>query len=289
MNKIGVIYLSYVPYGVSYFANFLESYTQHESGNSHSLVIVFNGFANQDELAPFIKLINSYSINHELVFAKSKFDIDVYYYMATRYNMFSFLVFLNTYSVILSDNWLKYFYKNLTQKNVGCVSATGSWGDFRHKDDYWSAVNRLKKFNFRLADIKKIIYFKYNFYPSVGVHLRTNAFMISRELFLSIKRPKVRPFILSYLFGLNAKKLRSFCFEHGNNNFSKQLLDRGYLIQIVDKFGNGKNIEDWSSSNIYWNGTQENLLIKDNQTSKFEMANPSEKKLMRYAAWNIKD
>lgn len=289
MNKIGVIYLSYVPYGVSYFANFLESYSQHETGASHSLIIVFNGFSNQNELLPFTKLIKSYSINHELIFAKSKFDIDVYYYVATRYSTFSSFVFLNTYSTILADKWLYYLSSNLLKNNVGCVSATGAWGDFRHRDDYLEAIGRLKRFIFRLVDIKKVIYFKFNFYPQVDVHLRTNAFMIDRELFLSIVRPKVKPLILSFLFGLNAKKLRSFCFEHGMNSFSKQLIERGYLLQLVDKFGNGVNIEDWAKSNIFWSGMQENLLIKDNQTSKYELANSSERKLMRYAAWNIKD
>jgi hypothetical protein len=47
------------------------------------------------------------------------------------------------------------------------------------------------------------------------------------------------------------------------------------------------DIENWAKSNIYWNGDQENLLIEDNQTSKYINASLENQKKMRFSAWGI--
>ena len=44
-NKtIAVVYLSYVPYGINFLKIFLVSYVHNNSGTSHELIILFNGF-----------------------------------------------------------------------------------------------------------------------------------------------------------------------------------------------------------------------------------------------------
>lgn len=285
MNNISVTYLSYVPFGTSYLENFLNSYVNNISGIEHNLIIVFNGLKSEDEIEPFLELLNNYTIEYQVEITKSKYDIDVYYYIANKYIKYEYFLFLNTYSIILSKNWLLYYFSNIIIDNVGCVSATGAWGDFNHALDYKIAIKEVFKFN--LNSLKKIIFFRYNFYPNVGIHLRTNAFMIQRKLFLTIVRPKVKPYFLSFLLGLNKKKIRSFCFEHGNNSFSIQLIRRGYKIKIINKFGIGFDIEKWADSNIFWNGNQENLLIQDNQTAKYHNTCSENQKKLKFAAWGI--
>lgn len=274
-----------MPFGTKYLENFLNSYKKNKSGINHELIIVFNGFKFEEELNPFLELLKYSSIKLKIEKTNSKYDIDVYYFIANKYNDYSYFLFLNTYSIILAENWLFYYYKNIIIENVGCVSATGAWGDFNHVIDYKKSLSEILKFKIKLNILKKIIYFRYNFYPSVGIHLRTNAFMINRNVFLTIQRPNVKPLLLRFLFRLNNKKIRSFCFEHGINNFSNQLLKRGYKIKLVNKFGLGIDIENWADSNIFWNGEQENLLIQDNQTSKYQNSCKEEQTKLKFAAW----
>lgn len=287
MNKIAVIYLSYIPYGTNYLELFLDSYKNNIAGIEHDLIIVFNGYVNEDEITPFLFLLANSSIEYHIQKTTSKYDIDVYYYITNKYNNYLYFLYLNTYSNILHKNWLLYFYNNINQNNVGCVSATGAWGDFDHRMEYNKSIKQLLSFNINIKSLKKVIYFRFNFYPTVGIHLRTNAFIIQREIFLNIKRPKVKPYFLSFFLGLNKKKLRSFCFEHGDNSFTKQLIKKGYKIKIINKLGLAYDIENWAKSNIFWNGDQENLLIQDNQTSKYSNASLENQKKMRFTAWGI--
>ncbi len=287
MNNIAVIYLCYVPYGTTYLEDFLFSYKKQSSGVNHELIIVFNGYLNISELEIFLNILKKSSLNYHIEMTDAKYDIDVYYYIAKKLINFEYFLFFNTYTQILSANWLYYYLKIINEDNVGCVSATGAWGDFQHLIEYRNAINRLLKFNIKFNDLKKIVYFRYNFYPSVDIHLRTNAFFIKRSIFLSIQRPNVKPFLLRLLLGLNKKKLRSFCFEHGSNSFSKQLIKKGYKIKIVNKLGEGLESEFWASSNVFWNGEQENLLIKDNQTNKYFSSSIENRKKLIYAAWGF--
>ncbi len=280
--------MAYVPFGTKYFIDFLLSYKENRAGISHNLIVLFNGFTHDNELDQFYDVISKMDVTLEVILTTSKFDIDAYFYIAQNKIEYEYMMFLNTYSIILHNNWLKFYYCNLIIPSVGCVAATGAWGDFKHTDDYNGSKNSILKLKFDIRDLKKVIYYRFNFFPSVGVHLRTNAFMIKRSLFLTIKRPPVRPFILSLIFNLNAKKIKSFCFEHGSNSFSKQLLNRGYKILVVDKFGNGLHVNDWAHSNTYHNGSQENLLVQDNQTSKYQLSNSEDKKKLKYATWGIK-
>jgi hypothetical protein len=279
--------LSYVPFGTHYLINFLQSYQNQDAGINHNLIILFNGYHNEKDLHPFIEILNTSLVSYQIIITESKYDIDAYFYIAELLKNSEYVTFLNTYSVILHANWLKYFYANIIKESVGCVSATGAWGDYFHAMEYKKSINKIKKFKGSLTDVKKVIYFRFNFYPTVRPHLRTNGFMINRLLFLSIKRPSVRPVFLNLLLKLNSKKIRSFCFEHGKDSFSQQLVDRGLQIQIVNKFGSGLNINEWPASNVYWNGLQENLLIQDNQTSKYQKADIEERKRLAYAAWGI--
>lgn len=285
MNRIAVVYLSYVPFGIQYLINFIDSYRNKVSGESHELIILFNGFLSQSELIPFFEILNKFEISCQAIETNSRFDIDAYFYVASKLNKFESLLFFNTYSIIQNNNWLSFFYRNLNKKSVGCVSASGTWGDNSHLVDYKLSIKKILSFKFDLKDIKKAIFFRFNFYPQVKSHLRTNAFMIRRDLFLSTYKPKVRPIFLSFIFGLNDKKISSFCFEHGNNSFSNQLLNRGFQLLVVDKYGIGHDIHNWKSSETFWIGSQKNLLIHDNQTLKYELSNSEIKRKLTYAAW----
>lgn len=285
--SISVLYLSYIPYGIKYLKEFLRSYKLYNSGIPHKLIILFNGFESKSETTEFISIIEKTQIKCEILFTKEKLDITSYFDAANQLKS-EYVLFLNTYSVLLTENWCKTYYEYIIRPDVGVVGSTGALGDFSHTDDYYSRVQNVLRFKLKFVDLKKIIYFRFNYYPKVLPHLRTNAFMIKRELFLNLKYKKIRPFFLNYFKDLSKSKLTSLCFEHGNYSLTNQLLLRGLKPIIVGKNGFGYELDQWLSSNTFWINKQENLIISDNQTKKFEDADLENKKLMTYSAWGIK-
>jgi hypothetical protein len=167
------------------------------------------------------------------------------------------------------------------------VGATGSWGAFLYNDEYRKLLKELLHFRGSLTAIKKVIFFRFNFYPRIKPHLRTNTFMIRRTLFLAMKFRPVKPGILNLIFDISGTKLKSLCFEHGNNGFTNQLIDMGLKPLIVDKNGLGYEIDQWKNAKTFWIGEQENLLVSDNQTMKYQLAEENEKKSRSYDAWGV--
>lgn len=285
--NLALVYLSYIPLGKEYLISFLNSYTNKKAGVEHKLVILFNGHQTEDEIRPFLEILNNSGVPFEYKVSPEKFDIGSYFYAAANLSI-EYIAFVNTYSLILHDNWLLYLYQNLTQPRVGCVSATGSWSDNSHNDEYRSNIKDFLRLNFTINKIKKAIFFRFNFFPFVKPHLRTNAFMIKRSIFLNLRFELVKPRILNWFFNYSETKLKSLCFEHGNNGLTNQIIQLGLRPLLVDKHGNGYELEDWLEARTFWTSEQENLLVSDNQTMKYLLADKQQKKDLTYAAWGVK-
>jgi hypothetical protein len=284
--SICLVYLSYTPFGTGYLNDFIASYKARVPGIEHELIILFNGETKDVDIQPFIKILSESEVNFKYLISPEKFDIVSYFYVAQVLKT-DYIAFINTYSVILHDNWLLYLYQNVTKKDVGVVGASGGWGDFGHNDEYYGNIKSILRFKINPTLIKKSIFFRFNFYPQVPPHIRTNAFMIRRELFLALKYPKVKPLILNFFIDFSKSKLRSLCFEHGREGFTSQLVDKGLKAILVDRFGKGFEMPNWPNSKTFWHFEQENLLVSDNQTRKYQEADEETKKRLTYAAWGF--
>ena len=278
-DKIGIVYLCYVPYGIKYIEAFISSYTLNASGIEHELFILFNGYSNESELIIFEDFLATSIIEYRILKSHEKFDIGSYFFAASQINH-KYLVFLNTYSRILHPNWLSHLYTTVQNSNVGVVGCTGAWGDFGGNHIHFGS-NLFKR-------IFSWIIFRYNFYPHVKPHLRTNAFLIDREVFLSLRYYDPKPYWLSFLkHGPKESKLKTFCFEHGNDSMTNQILKKGLNVMIVDKNGKSYSIANWKESNTFWHGEQENLIIQDNQTLNYTGGSEAYKTTLRIKAWTI--
>ena len=251
------------------------------------MIILFNGFTTENDAIEFINSIEESNIICKILFTKEKLDITSYFDAATKIKS-DYILFLNTYSILLTDNWCKIYFDNIIKPNVGVVGSTGAFGDFSHTDDYYLRLKNMNIFKLNFIDLKKIIYFRFNYFPKVLPHIRTNAFMINRDLFLSLKYLKVRPLFLNYFISLRKSKLTSLCFEHGNNSLTNQILARGLKPIIVGKNGISYEVNEWKTSNTFWINKQDNLMISDNQTKKYDFADLESKNFMKYSAWGIK-
>ena len=85
-------------------------------------------------------------------------------------------------------------------------------------------------------------------------HLRTNAFMGSRQ---TLRRVRL---------GLMRIKFSAYKFESGKDSLTNQVLKMGLKVLVVGKDGEGYEPERWHLSNTFWQAREENLLVADNQT-----------------------
>ena len=98
----------------------------------------------------------------------------------------------------------------------------------------------------------------------------------------------MKPWILNTFTNYSGTKLKSLCFEHGNTGMTNQIIQLGLRPLLVNKHGAGYEIKEWREARTFWTNDQENLLVRDNQTMKYELADKQRKDELIYAAWGVK-
>jgi hypothetical protein len=107
-----------------------------------------------------------------------------------------------------------------------------------------------------------------------NIHLRSNAFMIEREVFLSI----------AHDFDFK-EKADAFLFESGPRNLTRRIRARGLEVLVVGRNGRGYTPRWWPHSQTFRQGMQSNLIVADNQTRKFDAMPWNEKRDYAQLAW----
>lgn len=271
MNQIGVVHLARAQNGLKPFEDFLRSYRQHPAGIAHDLVVVFKGFGSKEAAAPWEKAVSD--IPHKTIFISDwGFDLRAYRLAAEQVEN-PFVYFLNSFSEILSDGWLGKTFTLIQRGGVGIVGATGSWESM-----YSNAIRDFGKFaptafGSRLSGIARVKACKICFNSFPNYHIRTNAFMMSRDIMLGLW-PRI---IIT--------KRGAYLFENGKNGLTKRILSLGLNALVVGKDGVGYNKEEWVGSNTFRKSEQQNLLVADNQTRLYQNADEQIRIRLSAFAW----
>jgi hypothetical protein len=225
-------------------ARFMESFQRHPAGSDFNFYVIFKGFPNAAERERAVRDVAS--VQHRAIFTDdTSFDIGAYA-QAARQIAEQKVCFLNTNTEILCDDWLLKLVSNLDQPGVGLVGATGSYESLRDNDP------RFPKFP--------------------NMHIRSNAFMIDRDVFAAIAR--------QFTF---ADKIDAFLFESGPSSMTRQIQSRGLEVLVVGRNGHGYPPDSWPRSDTFRQGGQTNLLIGDNQTRHFDaLPLPEQQALTRW-------
>lgn len=279
--KIGIIHLIWIPLGFNTYKKFIDSYNSYPINIEHDLVLLFNGTTNEID----IKLYCDYTTELKIPFIKywipAGQDIDCYFWIAQQVN-YNYLFFINSYSVIQSEQWLEKYYYNLN-KATGVISATASNQSHYSSvfQDYKWKYEPKKGWGYNFSKyklfLKAFFYWQLLFKPFPNPHIRTNAFLIRRDVMLSLKKPVIK------------NKMDAYAFESGRNSLTIQLLKKGLKTLVIDKHGNSYDLPDWYLSKVFWMANQENLIISDNQTLAYDNASVQQKKIMTKIAWGINE
>jgi len=315
LADIGVVYLYRFAEGELPARTFLDSYRAHPAGIEHDLHVIFKGFPDARALASARTMFAGVPID-PIELDDTGFDVGSYFAAAKRVSNRR-LIFFNTFSELLADEWLKKFDNALSLPKVGVVGATGSWQSL---SSYYEVLLRLgwDEFRERLrrfsdiftgrtpthlqsvhksqasglirpsADSPKAalgrgIYlllrpdryivrlYEYGRYPNP--HVRTNAFMIERDLFLSLYAPSFD------------KKLDAYRFESGRRSMTKRIMAQGLKPVLLDRNGHSYEISEWKASSIYWVGQQANLIAADNRTRQYASGSLERRARLQDHAW----
>lgn len=247
-SRIAVCYLARgaEPGWEEAIGRFMGSFQRYAAGSEFNLYVIFKGFPSPAERERAVRLFAS--VQHNPIFTDDKsFDIGAYAEAATHIAEQK-VCFLNTNTEILCGDWLLKFVTNLERPGVGLVGATGSYESLSDHDP------RFPKFP--------------------NVHIRSNAFMIDRNMFAAIAG--------QFTF---ADKLDAFLFESGPNSMTRQIRSRGLEALVVGRNGQGYPPGSWPRSDTFRQDGQANLLIGDNQTRHFDALPWTEQRTLAQWTW----
>jgi len=203
MPSVGIVYLVRHKDGMDPFRQFVESYRENPGGVNHELILAFKGF-------PFRKIPDSYVELTSGIRLRTFFTVDYGfdirpYFLCAREFHFPYFCFLNSFSVLLDKEWLKKLLDWGSRDSIGAAGATGSW------ESHFSNMIEGGECNPRI--LRK---YESHYQPFPNPHLRTNAFLINRERFLSIR------------YGWMLTKNQAHRFESGRSGFTMQFLAKGF-------------------------------------------------------------
>lgn len=224
---------------------FARSYSKYAAGADHQLYVIFKGFDVAADLNE-ARLLLSPIEHRPILVGDDGFDLAAYA-VAARQAGERTICFLNTNSEILCEHWLAKLARVLGQGGAGLVGATGSFESRQPLASFPAFPN---------------------------AHLRSNAFMIDRELFRTITDGVAFE-----------SKSDAYLFESGPRSMTRKVLERGLEVLVVGRNGRGYAPRWWPSSGTFRQGAQGNLLVADNQTRAYDAMTWEEKLEFSQRAW----
>lgn len=295
MVEVGVIHLVRRKNGLEPFARFLASYRKHPAGMPHDLILIFKGFSSARGTQAYDQLLADIP-HHRLYLADYGFDLRPYF-KAVAMLEHRYLCFLNSFSRILDDDWLAKLYHWVSTKGVGVVGATASYQSFStdsaERHQMFQKMGFVERLNWRIRHVFKDRQWNLvaqraaawglgglgvwdparYFAPFPNYHVRTNAFMASRDILA-----RIHPGPLFF-------KLSAFMFESGCHSMTNQIMRFGLRPLVVGRNGDAYEKERWHLADTFWQGGQENLLVADNQTDAYSRAGFERREELSKFAW----
>ena len=285
MNRLAVVHLIRKKNGIEPVRHFLRSYQARDPGMEHDLIFILKGFPNDFEREPYRELLDT--LRHETLCVPDRgYDVAPYQRVAERFD-YEHFCFLNSFSSIRAECWLAKLYKGVTRKGVGLAGATGSYQSFRPTSwaPYLEISRQFKRrgpvkdivmalpFSYHLNFLLRTLLFGPGFHRFPNYHVRSNAFIVGRDLM----RHAVQGVILT--------KMDAYRFESGRRGLTAQVLQMGLEAVVVGADGECYSREDWPLSNTFWQSRQENLLVADNQTRRYSHGPREVRDMLAHIAW----
>ena len=321
LSRPCIVHMVRAANGLSPFRTFLGAMRTCPAGLDCELVLAMKGFGSQRHAEPYLEHARDLGAE-TMFFPDTGFDLGVYFAAAARLQRERYC-FLNSYSEPLQAGWLAKLDGALQRADVGIVGASGSWTSSRswilHSLGLPSAYRRLLPARGALreqfaemdaeraaaerelsteAEVDHVRSSKVtaahvatrapraalralselprqigDFESFPAHHLRTNAFMIAHSTLAGLRLHQVH------------KKADAYALESGRASLTRQVQRVGLRAVVVDRAGDTYDQDEWHRSNTFWRGSQEGLLVADNQTRLYQRGGPDRRRLLSALAW----
>jgi glycosyltransferase involved in cell wall biosynthesis len=140
MSDIAVFYLARLKEGFSAFDAFAQSVRKHPPGLDHDLIIICKGFKRRSEFAIISAIFKG--IPHQITTVDDDIGQDIHSYKAAAARFpHTYACFMNTFTELKSDDWLKKLFEALSKPRVGMVGATAS---FESLNNSWELLTKVQ-------------------------------------------------------------------------------------------------------------------------------------------------
>jgi hypothetical protein len=273
-EALGVVHLAWAPLGPEPVRSFLRSYHAHPAGIAHELVIVLNGAPEdtgearsrdagaltQEDLAAELE-----GIEHRLVVLEEPVPDLAAYGVAARALDHQRLCFLNSYSVILADDWLAILARALDDSGTGLAGATASW----ESQSQWIR-GRARHWPYQLLRLRAA---RRDYPRFPNPHIRSTAFMVDRANLVAMNLDAAQD------------KRDTYLLESGRRSITRQILERGLRAVVAGRDGRAYGVKGWAASRTYRSGEQDNLLVADRRTEDWQAASARVCRRLSRDAW----
>ncbi len=304
---IALVHLVWAPLGIEPTLRFLESYRRHSAGAEHELVLLLNGAGEGGPVTGEAaeSLVSELSRESARIIRLRRPLLDLAAYREGAAQLpHERLCFVNSHARIEAEDWLGKLDAALSGPLAGLAGATGSWASSRSQALYARGLPSAYRGVFggraemrrgfeelqseregerdpglpaRLRGALNTWRATFEaarlFPPFPAPHLRTNTIMVSAELFAALEFRELR------------RKLHAYELESGRASLTRQVLDRGRRVLVVDAEGEPYEHPDWPRSRTFWQGEQEGLMVSDNQTEAYRSASWERRVLLSRYAW----
>lgn len=236
VNAVTVVHIVRKANGPEPIREFLDAYWEYTSPKDADLVLACKGFDGVDDApCPCIPGVTN------LMLPDVGYDLGTYRRAAEMVGG-DFVCFLNSFSRPLVRDWLNIMMGAAHLPLVGIVGCTGSWEGSAGA-------------------------------PFPNPHVRTNAFVMRRELFLSLDLPEP------------LTKEDANALEAGPNNITRQIVQRGLKAVVVNRKNQVGMPDCWHQLGTFRSAGGSELLVADNRTDDYAKAPKEEQRYLRMLAW----
>ena len=284
--SVAVIYLARgAGAGLLAVEAFLDSYNKWPAGLEHDLIVLrkgWKGVPGAEDLGPLVARHGGTLID----LPDDGFDWGAYMRVG-RLIDHEWILFLNSHSRVLCENWLKYLHEAAAGTGVGVAGATGSWGTIRPVLRF--IIPTVKKITFSrglLRGAYSAVFWipkalclwlvRFHRFPTFpNPHLRSNAFLMQRQLFNDFFQQRNIP----------KRKRDAWDLESGFNGLTHWVESKNLKAVVVDSGGNQFHSTEWMRARTFRHPQQGGLLIEDNQTRAYDRCSEDERWHMELSAW----
>ena len=299
MPDLALVHLVRKENGPEPFREFLESYRAVDAGADHDLVLLLKGFASNREADEAAALAGGLDAQR-LYVDDEGFDVGAYFTATDRLEH-ARVCFVNSFTTVRAPGWLGTLESALRLPDAGIAGATGSWASHwswlrfnlglstpyraAFPDRAWAQAQVLRLtpdtrrvlaplwLRHGIGTARALRFFVGRFGPFPAAHVRTNGFLVEREVMRSLERTPIR------------RKYDAFVVEGGHKSLTRQIEELGLRPLLAGADKQVYDVPDWARSGVFWQRGQENVLLEDNQTRVYRDADLDLRTYFARFAW----